>query len=104
MTTLKLVGDFEVQSDGTKIIYKRFVHNPDSASTSGVAETGQGTLAAGEMKLQGGASGKGYSYTAAYQGQIKGSSLVMTGEQIWTGATLITQPFHRQCQVLLARK
>jgi hypothetical protein len=93
-----LIGDFVMSSNGTELSYSRPVHNADSASTSGVAETGTGVLAGNEIKLHGGAVGMGYSFTATYEGRINGSQVNLAGDQVWTTRTL-PQGFHRACQI-----
>lgn len=100
LTTKPLVGDFEMSTNGTRLTYSRPVHKADLASLSGVAESGEGILAGNVIKLQGGAAGKGYSYTAIYQGRIEGGYANLAGEQVWTTSNL-PKPFHRACHVTL---
>ena len=102
VTTLPLVGDFEMVIDGQRLTYIRPVHVADQPSLSGVQERGTGVLTGKAIKLQGGASGQGYSYTSAYQGQLDGGGASLNGEQIWTSAKS-PSPFHRSCQITLNR-
>lgn len=102
LNTKPLFGDFVMHSNGTRLTYSRPVHNADSASLSGVAEAGAGTLLGEEIKLHGGAAGVGYSYTATYQGRTDGSQANLGGEQVWT-ATRLPRPFHRACHITLTR-
>jgi hypothetical protein len=95
-----LIGTFEMDMDGTRLSYARPVHIHSSASLSGVMERGSGTLTGSDIQLQGGASGPGYSYTAAYQGRVDGDHAALTGEQLWTARALV-QPFHRGCRITL---
>ena len=101
-STKPLVGAFDLTANGDRLTYSRPVHVSDSADLSGVMENGAGTAANGQITLQGGASGPGYSYTARYQGSMQGNSATLTGEQIWTGPRL-SQPFHRACTITLSR-
>jgi hypothetical protein len=102
MNTKPLTGDFAMSSNGTQLTYSRPVHNADSASTSGVAETGTGVLAGNEITLHGGAAGMGYRYTATYHGRTDGSRANLAGDQVWTARTL-PQGFDRACQINLTR-
>ena len=100
VTTKPLVGDFEMSTNGSRLTYSRPVHKADLAAISGVAESGEGMLTRSAIKLQGGAAGKGYSYTAIYQGRIEDGYANLTGEQVWTTSSL-SQPFHRACHITL---
>jgi hypothetical protein len=71
----------------------------DSPSLSGVEESGAGMLNGNEIKLQGGASGRGYSYTASYQGEIESGYVNLAGEQVWTASK--SGQFHRACHITL---
>jgi hypothetical protein len=102
VSTLPLVGDFEMAIDGSRLTYTRPVHITDQASLSGVQERGTGMLNGNAIKLQGGASGQGYNYTSAYQGQIDGGHANLNGEQIWTWSKSPSS-FHRGCQITLNR-
>ena len=102
LITKPLVGNFEMSTNGIHLTYVRPVHNPDSASLSGVVETGAGVLTGADVKLQGGAAARGYSYTSTYQGRIEGGFAALSGEQVWT-ATGLSQPFHRACSISLRR-
>jgi hypothetical protein len=100
MTTKPLFGDFEISVDGSRVTYDRPMHNADSASVSGVAESGDGTLADGAVTLSGGAVGHGFRYTATYQGKLEAGRATLVGEQVWTGGHL-PAPFHRACKITL---
>ncbi len=101
-TSKRLYGDFVMTLDGARLSYSRPVLNPDATSASGIAEFGAGTLADGEVRLQGRASGTGYSYTASYGGRIEGDRLRLGGEQLWH-ARQFAQPYHRACGIELQR-
>jgi len=102
MGTTTLVGTFEMTIDGTRLTYSRPVHNTDSATLSGVMELGHGSLSGNDIRLEGGATSKGYSYTSTYQGHMDGDHAVLTGEQVWTAPNL-PQPYHRDCRITLKR-
>lgn len=102
LATKPLRGTFDLVARGDQLSYSRPVHIADSANLSGVVENGTGTLANGQIQLQGGASAPGYSYTARYQGPIAGNSAVLTGEQVWASRRL-SEPFHRACRITLTR-
>jgi hypothetical protein len=102
LTTKPLAGEFEVSMNGSRLNYSRPVHKADSTSLSGAMETGTGILAGNDISLQGGATGKGYSYTATYRGRIEDGRALLTGEQVWTAASL-SGAFHRACHITLTR-
>jgi hypothetical protein len=102
LQTIPLVGTFVVVANGASLTYSRPVHVADSASPSGVTETGSGSLVGTEIKIQGGAADKDYSYTASYAGRMEGNAASLTGEQVWT-ARKLAQPFHRSCSIALTR-
>jgi hypothetical protein len=102
LTTKALNGDFEMTVNGTRLSYSRPVHVTDSPALSGVAESGDGILTGNEITLRGGASARGYSYTASYHGRIEGGHAILSGEQLWTAAKL-PEPVHRACRIRLTR-
>jgi hypothetical protein len=102
LTTKPLTGLFEVSMNGSRLTYSRPVHKADLASLSGATESGTGILAGNDITLQGGAAGKGYSYTATYQGRMEDGRALLTGEQVWTAASL-SGAFHRACHITLTR-
>jgi hypothetical protein len=102
LTTKPLVGEFDVSINGSRLTYSRPVHKADLASVSGVMESGTGVAAGNDIDLQGGAAGKGYSYTAVYRGRMEDGRALLTGEQVWT-ATSLSGAFHRACHITLAR-
>ena len=102
VTSLPLRGDFDMVTDGSRLTYNRPVHVADQAALSGVREQGTGTLTGNSIRLQGGASGPGYSYTSAYSGQMESRRALLAGEQIWT-TSKAGAPFHRDCHITLTR-
>jgi hypothetical protein len=102
MGTKPLVGPFELELNGTRATFSRPGHNMDSSSLSGIVELGTGEISGTEIKLAGSASARGYSYVSTYHGRIDGGRMQLTGEQVWTAASL-PEPFHRGCRVTLSR-
>jgi hypothetical protein len=100
LTIRPLTGDFEMTTNGTRLTYSRSVHRANLAALSGVEESGVGTLTGNDIELQGAAAGKGYSYTASYQGRVGNGHANLVGEQVWTTSTS-PQLFHRACHVTL---
>ncbi len=104
MTTKRLVQAFTLTVNGNHARYSRQVHTTYSRTESPYAEQGEGAVAAdGTLTLRGGAIGRGFQYTATYQGVLPphGGAAKLTGVQLWT--TRQIAQVQRACTIDLAR-
>jgi hypothetical protein len=81
--TIPLRTQIRLTVSGTTVRYEREVHMPNSSQSSGVKETGTGTVAGSSISMTGGARTATYSYEATYSGTIAGTRLTMQGTQKW---------------------
>ncbi|MFT8246380.1 hypothetical protein [Roseomonas sp. BN140053] len=91
---------FRLTVSGTTARYERDVLTA-SGQTSGNVEQGRGTVSAdGMVRLEGGASGRGFSYTSQYQGRLTGTAATLEGWQDWNSRDSQSR---RPCTVTLQR-
>lgn len=102
-TTIPLRVAFSLKIVDGRIQYERDVLQADSSKPSGSIERGSGTVSPrGEVSLTGSASGTGWKYDSAYRGQIEGTTLRLSGSQLWTFRSG-TPTFTRPCTITLSR-
>jgi hypothetical protein len=101
-TTGRLQTDFTMKVAAGKVEYQRPVLQPTSRVRTGVIERGTGTVSPeGAISLIGGASGRDWNYEASYQGRVTGTSVQLSGSQLWR---LPGRAEHsRPCTIALAR-
>jgi hypothetical protein len=81
--TIPLRTQIRVTVTGTTVRYDRDVHVANSSQSSGVKETGTGSVAGSTISMKGGARTLTYSFEATYSGTIAGDALTMKGSQKW---------------------
>ncbi len=104
VTTKKLVEKFTLTVQGNHAQYTRRIHKTDVADYSTFVEQGDGTIGpGGGLVLRGGGVGRGFQYTATYEGVLppNGTSAHFTGTQLWTTRKVMQVP--RACSIELAR-
>ena len=81
--TIPLRTQIRVTVTGTTVRYNRDVHMANSSQSSGVKETGTGSVAGSTISVTGGAKGAAYSFESSYRGTIDAAGIAMTGGQKW---------------------
>jgi hypothetical protein len=101
-TTQALNVPFEVTVRRSVAAYARPVLSAQSART-GVWERGEGRVGPdGAVVLEGGAGGRGFLYTARYEGRLgPGATAEFTGHQDWSTDG---RAFRRACRATLTRQ
>jgi len=101
MTRIPLNQPFEIRLSGKQARYTRKVRRPDTSEDSGYVESGSGTVSDdGMLVLQGRAEGRGFQYTAAYEGRVDpAGAMRLTGVQHWSGTSF--RSFDRSCTIEL---
>jgi hypothetical protein len=98
---------FEITQSGSALSYSRTVRNSSGGTSNGV-ESGTGTITGthaeltGRYAIGGGRGGAGASEDVHLAGEIKGNSMRLTGEQVWTVRASPT-PLHRPCHANLTK-